>query len=177
MCVAAAGGVASFYRGSFAWSMAVLLPHMLDTTASGATATFAATYNILQLRHSGVGARSLTMLVRAKLLVFCVDCGFLMIVGAAVVVAAAAVSVLALGFFSSEIVETSGGVRIWGGKDVPSQLPFHASFLYSRNVVNLLSLFTVPAKDDQKVAFNLDFEDEIINGAAVTHGGSRRGAK
>jgi NAD(P) transhydrogenase subunit alpha len=76
-----------------------------------------------------------------------------------------------------EIVETSGGVRIWGGKDVPSQLPFHASFLYSRNVVNLLSLFTVPAKDDQKVAFNLDFEDEIINGAAVTHGGSRRGAE
>jgi NAD(P) transhydrogenase subunit alpha len=76
-----------------------------------------------------------------------------------------------------EIVETAGGVRIWGGKDVPSQLPFHASFLYSRNVVNLLSLFTVPAKDDQKVAFNLDFDDEIINGAAVTHGGSRRGAQ
>jgi len=76
-----------------------------------------------------------------------------------------------------EIVETTGGVRIWGGKDVPSQLPFHASFLYSRNVVNLLSLFTTPAKDDQKVAFNLDFEDEIINGAAVTHAGARRGAK
>ena len=76
-----------------------------------------------------------------------------------------------------EIIETSGGVRIWGGKDVPSQLPFHASFLYSRNVVNLLSLFTTPAKDDQKVAFNLDFEDEIINGAAVTHAGARRGAK
>ena len=76
-----------------------------------------------------------------------------------------------------EIVETSGGVRIWGGKDVPSQLPFHASFLYSRNVVNLLSLFTTPAKDDQKVAFNLDFEDEIIDGAAVTHAGARRGAK
>jgi NAD(P) transhydrogenase subunit alpha len=76
-----------------------------------------------------------------------------------------------------EIVETTGGVRIWGGKDVPSQLPFHASFLYSRNVVNLLSLFTVAAKEDEKVAFNLDFDDEIINGAAVTHGGSRRGAQ
>jgi NAD(P) transhydrogenase subunit alpha len=77
----------------------------------------------------------------------------------------------------SKPIETAGGVRIWGGKDVPSQLPFHASFLYSRNVVNLLSLFTVAAKDDQKVAFNLDFEDEIINGAAVTHAGARRGAK
>ena len=75
-----------------------------------------------------------------------------------------------------EIIETDGGVRIWGGKDVPSQLPFHASFLYSRNVVNLLSLLTVPAKDEQPVSFNLDFEDEIINGAAVTHSGARRGA-
>jgi hypothetical protein len=27
------------------------------------------------------------------------------------------------------------------------------------------------------VAFNLDFDDEIINGAAVTHAGSRRGAQ
>ena len=75
-----------------------------------------------------------------------------------------------------EIVTTASGVRIWGGKDVPSQLPFHASFLYSRNVVNLLTLFTTATKDEATVAFNLDFEDEIINGAAVTHGGSRRNA-
>ena len=75
-----------------------------------------------------------------------------------------------------EIITTSGGVRIWGGKDVPSQLPFHASFLYSRNVVNLLTLFTVAAKEDVKVAFAINFDDEIINGAAVTHGGSRRDA-
>ena len=75
-----------------------------------------------------------------------------------------------------EIITTSGGVRIWGGKDVPSQLAFHASFLYSRNVVNLLTLFTVAAKEDVKVAFAINFEDEIISGAAVTHGGSRRDA-
>ena len=75
-----------------------------------------------------------------------------------------------------EIITTAGGVRIWGGKDVPSQLPFHASFLYSRNVVNLLTLFTTPAKEDAAVTFNIDFEDEIINGAVVTHGGSRRNA-
>jgi NAD(P) transhydrogenase subunit alpha len=79
-----------------------------------------------------------------------------------------------------EIVETAGGVRIWGGKDVPSQLSFHASSLYARNVVNLLTLMTkaaTPAKDDKpasELALNIDFEDEIINGAAVTHGGSRR---
>lgn len=75
-----------------------------------------------------------------------------------------------------EIITTAGGVRIWGGKDVPSQLPFHASFLYSRNVVNLLTLFTTPAKEDVTAAFTIDFEDEIINGAALTHGGLRRNA-
>jgi len=73
-----------------------------------------------------------------------------------------------------EVVVTSGGVRIWGGKDVPSQLPFHASSLYSRNVVNLLTLLTTPAKDGAPVALNLDFADEIINAAAVTHAGQRR---
>ena len=74
-----------------------------------------------------------------------------------------------------EIVITANGVHIWGGKDVPSQLPFHASSLYSRNVVNLLTLLTVPAAEGTQVALNLNFEDEIIDGSAVTHAGSRRG--
>jgi NAD(P) transhydrogenase subunit alpha len=69
-----------------------------------------------------------------------------------------------------EIVVTDNGVRIWGGKDVPSQLPFHASSLYARNVVNLLLLMV---KDG---ALNLDFSDEIIDAAAVTHSGERRKA-
>jgi NAD(P) transhydrogenase subunit alpha len=70
-----------------------------------------------------------------------------------------------------EIILTEGGVRIWGGKDVPSQLPFHASSLYSRNLVNLLLLMV---KDG---ALNIDFSDEIIDAAAVTHGGARRTTK
>jgi NAD(P) transhydrogenase subunit alpha len=74
-----------------------------------------------------------------------------------------------------EIVTTANGVQIWGGKDVPSQLPFHASSLYSRNVVNLLTLLTVPPADGVQAALNLNFEDEIIDGSAVTHAGSRRG--
>ena len=78
-----------------------------------------------------------------------------------------------------EVVVTKNGVRIWGGKDVPSQLPFHASSLYSRNVVNLLTLLTTPAAEGSVLALNLDFDDEIINGAAVTHAGAKRdgGAK
>jgi NAD(P) transhydrogenase subunit alpha len=71
-----------------------------------------------------------------------------------------------------EIVTTANGVRIWGGKDVPSQLAFHASMLYSRNVVNLLLLMT---KDGQ---VNPNFEDEIIDSATVTtNGENRKGAK
>ena len=75
-----------------------------------------------------------------------------------------------------EIVVTSKGVRIWGGKDVPSQLPFHASSLYSRNVVNLLTLMTKPASEGVEVALDLNFDDEIIDGSAVTHAGVDRKA-
>jgi NAD(P) transhydrogenase subunit alpha len=75
-----------------------------------------------------------------------------------------------------EIVTTSKGVRIWGGKDVPSQLPFHASSLYSRNVVNLLTLMTKPASEGVEVALVLNFDDEIIDGSAVTHAGVDRKA-
>jgi H+-translocating NAD(P) transhydrogenase subunit alpha len=75
-----------------------------------------------------------------------------------------------------EIVITSKGVRIWGGKDVPSQLPFHASSLYSRNVVNLLTLLTKPASEGTQVSFDINFEDEIIDGSAVTHAGVDRKA-
>lgn len=71
-----------------------------------------------------------------------------------------------------EIVTTANGVRMWGGKDVPSQLAFHASMLYSRNVVNLLLLMV---KDGQVVP---NFEDEIIEAATVTmNGENRKGVK
>ncbi len=70
-----------------------------------------------------------------------------------------------------EIVTVGNGVKIWGGKDVPSQLPFHASYLYSRNVVNLLLLMT------KEGVVTPDFSDEIIDAAALTHGGvNRKGA-
>lgn len=78
------------------------------------------------------------------------------------------------GSVAGQTVVTDGGVIIWGGKDVPSSLPFHASSLYSRNLLNLLTLITTPAKDDQKVALNINFEDEIVTASALTHNGSRR---
>jgi NAD(P) transhydrogenase subunit alpha len=78
------------------------------------------------------------------------------------------------GSVAGETIVTEGGVIIWGGKDVPSSLPFHASSLYSRNLLNLLTLITVPAKDEEKVALNINFEDEIVTASALTHNGSRR---
>jgi len=72
------------------------------------------------------------------------------------------------GTLPGEIVTTANGVRMWGGKDVPSQLAYHASMLFSRNVVNLLLLMT---KDG---VVTPDFSDEIIDAAAVTHNGARR---
>jgi NAD(P) transhydrogenase subunit alpha len=75
------------------------------------------------------------------------------------------------GSIAGEIITTENGIKIWGGKDVPSQLPFHASYLYSRNVVNLLLLMT---KDG---VVSPDFSDEIIDAAALTHNGEiRKGA-
>ena len=71
-----------------------------------------------------------------------------------------------------ETITTSNGVILWGGKDVPSQLPNHASMLFSRNVVNLLGLLV--KSTEGKATLNLDFNDEIIDAAAVTHNGSRR---
>ena len=78
------------------------------------------------------------------------------------------------GSIAGEVVTTTNGVIIWGGKDVPSSLPFHASSLYSRNLLNLLTLITKPAKDGESVALNIDFEDEIVAASALTHNGARR---
>jgi NAD(P) transhydrogenase subunit alpha len=73
-----------------------------------------------------------------------------------------------------ETITTDKGVVIWGGKDVPSQLPYHASMLFSRNVVNLLLLMTKSVDGKPTGDVIPDFSDEIIDAATLTHGGSRR---
>jgi NAD(P) transhydrogenase subunit alpha len=76
------------------------------------------------------------------------------------------------GSVAGETITTANGVLLWGGKDVASQLPTHASMLFSRNVVNLLNLMI--KNEDGVLSITPDFADEIIDSAAVTHGGSRR---
>jgi len=72
------------------------------------------------------------------------------------------------GSVAGETIKTPAGVTIWGGKDVPSQLPYHASQLLSRNIVNLLLLMT------KEGVVTPDFEDEIVDASAVTHNGTQR---
>ncbi len=57
------------------------------------------------------------------------------------------------------------GVTIHGPLNIVSTLPVDASQLYARNVVSLLQELL---KDGQ---LDLDFEDEVIRGSCVTHGG------
>ncbi len=63
-----------------------------------------------------------------------------------------------------------GGVLVWGARNPASDLPTHASQLYARNVANLLLLMS----DAGVVA--PDFDDEIVAGCCVTHGGQVRHA-
>jgi NAD(P) transhydrogenase subunit alpha len=53
-----------------------------------------------------------------------------------------------------------GGVSVWGGADVPSQLPVHASKLYGANIAAFTALLRAG-----------DLDDEILVGARVTMAG------
>src|SRR5438128_9251641 len=57
------------------------------------------------------------------------------------------------------------GVTIHGPTNLPATMPVHASQLYARNVTELLQALV---KDGQLA---LDFDDEVVKGACVTHGG------
>jgi len=57
------------------------------------------------------------------------------------------------------------GVVVHGPLNVPSQTPVHASEMYAKNLFNLLGLFI------EDKALNLNWDDEVIAGCALTHDG------
>jgi NAD(P) transhydrogenase subunit alpha len=61
-----------------------------------------------------------------------------------------------------------GNVRIVGPVNLPAQLAYHASEMYSRNLYNLL----IPAL--KQGALNIDWTDEVFVGTALTHAGQVR---
>src|SRR4051795_8525199 len=64
-----------------------------------------------------------------------------------------------------------GGVTILAPLNLPASLPLHASLLFSRNLTAFLLAFT---KDK---AFQLDLNDDIQQGALITHAGEVRHAR
>lgn len=65
-----------------------------------------------------------------------------------------------------DIIERHG-VTIIGHRNVPSRLATDASSLYARNLLNLLGLLI---NKDNKI-LNIDWDDDIIKGIALTRGG------
>ena len=57
------------------------------------------------------------------------------------------------------------GVKILAPLNLPSEMATNASQLYAKNVANLLDLLVSEGQ------LNLDFEDEIVAGACITHEG------
>jgi len=60
---------------------------------------------------------------------------------------------------------THNDVVIHGPLNVPSQTPIHASEMYAKNVFNLLSPMI------KEGALQIDWQDEVIVGCSLTHGG------
>lgn len=62
------------------------------------------------------------------------------------------------------------GVTILGPRRLAASVPFHASQMYSRNLAALLASMTKEQK------FLIDFQDEVVAAACVTHAGATRSA-
>ena len=60
------------------------------------------------------------------------------------------------------------GVTVLGPRNLPAQMPWHASTLYSRNVTAFLLAFWKEGR------FAEDLDDEILRECLVTHGGRER---
>ena len=65
-------------------------------------------------------------------------------------------------------------VRVIGPRDVPSGVPVHASQLYSRNVVSLISHLVADDHNDDGGEIELAFDDEITDAVVLCHGGEIR---
>jgi len=62
------------------------------------------------------------------------------------------------------------GVTILGPQNLPATLPVHASRMYSRNIATLVKEFV----DAETGALALDFDNDVVGPATVTHDGAVR---
>jgi NAD(P) transhydrogenase subunit alpha len=64
-----------------------------------------------------------------------------------------------------------GGVTVLAPLNLPASMPLHASLLFSRNLTAFVQAFT------KEKTFQLDFTDDIQQGAVITHEGEVRHAR
>jgi NAD(P) transhydrogenase subunit alpha len=69
-------------------------------------------------------------------------------------------------------VVSDNGVKVIAPANLASDMAAHASQLYAKNIENLLGLLV--GEDGQ---LNLNFDDEVIAGACITHDGEIRGER
>ena len=71
-----------------------------------------------------------------------------------------------------ETVVSDNGVKVISPVNLPSDMAAHASQLYAKNIENLLGLLL-----DEEGNLKIDFEDEVVAGACITHEGEIRGER
>ena len=55
-------------------------------------------------------------------------------------------------------------MTIVGNSDYPSEMPYDASLMFGKNIMNFLKLII-----DKEGNLNLNFNDDIVQGTCVTH--------
>jgi NAD(P) transhydrogenase subunit alpha len=73
---------------------------------------------------------------------------------------------------AGQTVVSDNGVKVIAPDNLPSDMAAHASQLYAKNVENLLGLLV-----DDGGSLALDFDDEVVAGACITHEGEIRGER
>ncbi|HYH60665.1 MAG TPA: Re/Si-specific NAD(P)(+) transhydrogenase subunit alpha [Solirubrobacterales bacterium] len=69
-------------------------------------------------------------------------------------------------------VVSDNGVKVIAPANLASDMASHASQLYAKNIENLLGLLV-----SEEGTLNIDFDDEVIAGACITHEGEIRGER
>jgi len=67
---------------------------------------------------------------------------------------------------NNETIVTANGVTILGNSNLPSGMPFDASKMYGKNLLNFLQLII-----NKEAALHLNFEDDIVKGCCITNNG------
>ena len=67
---------------------------------------------------------------------------------------------------NNETIVTNNGISIVGNSNLQSSMPYDASKLYGKNILNFLQLITT---NDGKL--NLNFDDDLVQGTCITHHG------